>query len=368
MKIQTTTNQDFVKTLAGYKSLIDSNINDYVKLQKKNVLNNYGENSAQAMDAYYDILQRGGKRIRGALAIVGYKLVGGKDMAMIVEAARILEMIHAYILIIDDINDKSRLRRGAATAHYMLADKHRDSSYFGDSAHFGESIAINAALVGCHNAQAELSLFDLPDNIKVKALGVVNYSMGVTGHGQINDMYNEVVSDVRLELVNKVLDWKTAHYTFLNPLTFGMILAGASCADTDAIAGYSMNAGRVFQITDDILGTFSESDNSGKSPLDDTREGKRTVLSLSAIEQASKADKYFLLQQLGNQDLTRSNFEQVKKIYQETGALKQSQLLVSGYATTAQAELRSAADTRGWAVDDVEFLSDLIEYLKTRTA
>jgi geranylgeranyl diphosphate synthase, type I len=359
--------ESFKNKLAKYQELIDVEIADFIAKNRKTTASNYGEYSSQAMNSYYDVLQRGGKRVRGALCILGYEMLGGKDQKMIIKAARILEMIHAYILIIDDINDASETRRGKLSAHKMIESEHKKASFFGDAAHFGESIAMNAALVGGHMAQSELAIMEIEPELKIKAMGILNYSMMVTGHGQLNDMYNEVIPEVRAEMIDKVLEWKTAHYTFLNPLTFGMVLAGAGCADTDAIAGYAMSSGRVFQITDDILGTFGEEFASGKSPMDDTREGKRTVLSMYALEHASKADEYFLLSALGNHHLTRADFERVKEIILETGAYEHANNLAKTHASEALSFLEIASKSRKWDVESVSFLHDLTAYLIGRS-
>lgn len=354
----------FQKKLIDYKKLIDADIDEFTKNTERSSLQRFGANSRIATDSYLEILNRGGKRIRGALAITGYEMLGGKDKKMIVKAARAVEMIHAYILVIDDINDRSPARRGGPTGHKLIEAYHRKNNLGGNSAHFGESIAMNAALIGNHAAQMLLANLNVDPKILLKAISVLNYGMITTAHGQFNDMFNEVSGEVTEQDAMNVMEWKTAHYTFLNPLTFGMVLAGADCGPTDAIAEYALNAGLAFQITDDILGTFGEEFESGKSPLDDIREGKRTLLAVYALQHASAADKNFLIQMLGNDKLNQTEFKRCKDILLDTGALEYAQGKAQKYVNQAISSLDKTS--KFWSDDGSRFLSGLAEYLLVR--
>ncbi len=354
----------FAEKLAQYKKLIDDDIAGYTKKIQKTTLQNYGAHSRIATDAYLEVLARGGKRIRGALAIVGYEMMGGKDQKMILQAARALEMIHAYLLIMDDIQDRSLTRRGGPTAHIALAEYHRKHHLSGDSNHFGVSIALNAMGIGNHAAQVIVANLDAAGDLRLKALSILNQSIIITAHGQTSDIMNEVNGPVTMQDVDNVLEWKTAHYTFLNPITFGMVLAGADCAATDSVREYSLRAGRAFQITDDILGTFGQEFESGKSPLDDIKEGKRTILTLHALNSAEKADKHFLIQMLGNQDLTQAEFDRCKDILIETGALDGSKREAAECVTAAISSLKS--QTTSWDKSGVDFLVGLAQTLIDR--
>lgn len=356
--------QLFAKKLAYYKKLIDADVAAYTKNIQTSTLQNYGAHSRVAADAFLNILDRGGKRIRGSLAMVGYEMMGGTNQTMILEAARAIEMIHAYLLIMDDIQDRSLVRRGGPTAHVELADYHRMRHLSGDPEHFGVSIALNAMGIGNHAALGIVANLDAPEGLRLKALSILNQSIIITAHGQTSDIMNEVNGPVTMQDVNNVLEWKTAHYTVLNPLTFGMVLAGADCAATDAVRNYSLHAGRAFQITDDILGTFGQEFESGKSPLDDTKEGKRTVLTLYALEHSEKADKNFLIQMLGNQNLTQSEFERCKDILIETGALDFTKKEASKDIEIAIKSITS--QKIDWDKSGVGFLVGLAQYLKNR--
>lgn len=356
----------FQKQLAAYKRAIDGDIDTYCKYVQQTTLQTYGTNSRAASDAYLDILKRGGKRIRGALVMAGYEMSGGKNKEMILQAARAIEMIHAYALIIDDITDRSLVRRGGETAHIALENYYIKHAYGDDRQHFGESVAMTVALLGNHGAQMIMANLDAPAQLKLNAISILNRGMNITIHGQLNDIFNQVVGEVDEEAVKNVTEWKTAHYTFLNPLHIGMILAGADCHATDAITDYAMNMGRAFQLTDDILGTFGSEFDAGKSPLDDMREGKRTLLVVYALKHSSDASRSFLIKMLGNQRITQSEFQRCKDIIIDSGALEYTQEQAQNYIKHAIKCLRK--ESSRWSGDGVSFLSGLSEYLLTRTS
>src|ERR1041384_6681484 len=90
---------DFSDHLAAYKQRIDADIASYAEHVRHSARQQYGEYAGIMADVFLDMVQRGGKRIRGSLVIAGYEMCGGTDQAMITRAASALEMLHAYMLI-----------------------------------------------------------------------------------------------------------------------------------------------------------------------------------------------------------------------------------------------------------------------------
>lgn len=356
----------FNQQLTDYKLEIDKDIAQYAQQLEQTTLQEFGAYARLEIDAYLSILRRGGKRIRGALTIAAYNMCEGNNQHMIIKAARALEMLHAYILIIDDFQDRSGIRRGGPTAHRLLGNYHKRHELAGDADHFGASIALNAALSGAHAAQKVLSELDVDDGLKLRALSVINETMMITAHGQTNDIINEVVAEVSTQDIERVLEWKTAHYTFLNPLSVGMILAGVDLEGIKAIKPYAIHAGKAFQITDDILGTFGTEFESGKSPMDDIREGKRTLLIAYALDNTTDENKNFLVRMLGHADITPVEFERCKDILVASGALKYTQDSAAAHVAKAVAALENTPDT--WSESGVAFLRGLATQLLNRTA
>ena len=82
---------------------------------------------------------------------------------------------------------------------------------------------------------------------------------------------------------------KTAHYSFVAPVTIGCLVAGAAPAVRDALERYARHVGVAFQITDDILNLAADCAAYGKEREGDLWEGKRTLILLLAIARETDA-------------------------------------------------------------------------------
>lgn len=355
-----------LERLAHYKALIDADIETFSRRLIDDWEIQYTSYSRDAVATYCDILARGGKRLRGALTMAAYEMAGGTDEQMILKAARIVEMIHAYMLIIDDVCDRSDIRRGGPAAHRLLERYHAERGLHGDSTHFGIAQAINAALAGSELARRELGELPVAAELRLEAMNSLHENLVITVHGQINDIFNEAVRDVTEAQVKSVLTWKTAYYSFLSPLNFGAILAGAGAADREYLLEYSVNAGLSYQITDDILGMFGDEEESGKSAQDDLKEGKVTLLVARALAHANPEQKRYLLAALGNHDLTLAEYHECRRIVQDTGALDYARELAERYAARAAEALDEVPPL--WDETGLHFLQGLAAYITHRSA
>jgi geranylgeranyl pyrophosphate synthase len=357
---------NFSKRLAAYKQAVDDDIAAYASYALSVSEEQFGTYAHLEVETFLDILARGGKRIRGALVMHGYEICGGKDRAMILQAARAIEMLHAYMLIIDDIQDRSLLRRGKPSAHARLAAYHREHHLKGDSAYAGLSLALNVATAGSHAAQIILANMNAEPQLKLNVLSITNRTLMITAHGQMYDVMNELLEHPDPADVERVMEWKTALYSFINPLHVGMVLAGAGCEDTDAITPYGLHTGRAFQMADDILGVFGDEAKLGKSTMDDVREGKITTLTQYALEHATPKDRKELRSYLGKEDITAKEFARCQQLITASGAAEHVQKRAKSEVAQALSALDNAADR--WPAADVDFLRELTRKMIVRTS
>lgn len=354
----------FSERFNEYRRLINDDIAVYARHARHSAAEQYGPDGALVTDAFFDMLERGGKRMRGTLVMSGYQMCGGQDMTMIVRAATAIEMIQAALLILDDVQDRSDVRRGKPTVHKMLEAGHAQLGLSGDAAHTGVSLALNAMLAGEHAALMLIGGLNIDAELRAKALGIISHTFVVTAHGQTADILNECRDQVRESAADNVMEWKTAYYSVLNPLCVGMVLAGAGCGDTDAIRDYALHAGKAFQITDDIIGVFGDENQAGKSPMDDLREGKKTLLAVYALAHAAPEDVAFLRRQLGNAGLADADFERCRQIIETSGARHYAEERADEHIAAALAALEKTPAT--WKKDHIVFLRDLVKGMRAR--
>ena len=254
----------------------------------------------------------GGKRLRGFLAWLGYRLGGGRDIKRIREISLALELLHSFLLIHDDIIDDSDIRRGKATIHK------RYEKYFDN--HYGVSQAIIIGDIACFEAIKLINESNLAKDIKKQVLAKALNILLETGYGEALDVeYSH--KKVNLSKIMQMTTLKTAKYTFAGPLLIGAISAETNKIMLSALESFAMNVGTVFQMQDDILGVFGDEKILGKSMLSDMKEGKNTILIYKARELASRPDRRTLDRLWGNEKSQSRDLEKARRIIEKSGAL-----------------------------------------------
>jgi geranylgeranyl diphosphate synthase type I len=337
---------------------IDDNLERFIERW----LQSYDAGSMAAIEAYCEIVVRGGKRLRGILAMQSYYAHGGTDDTVALGAARVLELVQAYLLVLDDIADRSDTRRGGPAAHRLVEQVAYREQMRGDLAHYSEAQVINAAQCGLHKAAQELLELPVSDLAARQALVSLHRNIEITGIGQMNDMYNEATNELLDEVaVERVLTQKSAYYTFVNPLELGAYLAGVPL--NEHLHTYGLHTGCAFQIADDLIGTFGIESETGKGANDDIREGKMTLIAQYALAHTSVRDRARLRLLLGKADATDAECDEVRTIMTESGARQYAQERRDWYAGQAAAVL--AVDTTT-DPDFTAFLGRLVHFATTR--
>jgi geranylgeranyl diphosphate synthase type I len=267
----------------------------------------------------------GGKNIRGSLTKLGYECFGGKEEKAILKASLMVEILHATLLMHDDIMDKDVLRRGMSTIHIQYGKLHQKRYRRGEADHYGSCMGIDLGDSGFALSHLLLADADFPDKIKSGVLRHFNQVLLTTAFGQAIDVSYELLEKITEEDVMRVHYYKTGNYTTTGPLQYGALFADASGQEIKRIEKYSLPIGIAFQLRDDELGLFSDEKTLGKPIGSDVKENKNTILHLKALEWANGEDKQFIKSAYGNRDLTKKELERVREITQKTGALDYSQ-------------------------------------------
>lgn len=341
------------------KDVIDKDLERFIASWRQG----YDPGSIEAIDAYCRIVLRGGKRLRGILAMQSYYAHGGTDDVVALGAARVLELMQAYLLVIDDIADRSDTRRGGPSAHRLIEAASVAADMRGDLVHYSQAQAVNAAQCGAHKASLELLQLPVSDLIARRALTSLHKNIEITGMGQMNDIYNEATNIILDEkAIERVLMKKSAYYTFVNPLELGACLAGKAMLDEN-LHTYAVDIGCTFQIADDLIGTFGVEAETGKSINDDIREGKMTLIAQHALANVDGSRRAMLRSVLGNTYATDDECDRVRAIMKATGAYDFASQRRDWYAEQAHVALMSVPDSDD---DFIAFLDQLIDFVATR--
>lgn len=317
--------QNSKEFLNSFKHKINKKIEELLEKEKNEIIESRIKPvSENLLMQFSDLTTRDSKRVRGAFIWFGYNLINKISTEHIQElltASASIEFIHSGFLIHDDFMDKDELRRGGKTIHKLYEDYHVTRNLSGESKHFGHSMAINAGDLGLIFGIKTLQDTQFPSQRKSNAVKEMLDGMIQTIYGQSYDLELSAQASVQVEENIMLNIAKTAIYTFRTPILIGLKLAGESVEVEKAMSEYSKNAGIAFQIKDDILGLFGESDKTGKSVYSDLVEGKKTILTIKALELCSNEEKKQLYTVLGNKNAEIHQLEKSKLIIRKSGAL-----------------------------------------------
>lgn len=317
------------------------------------------EQAVWALSTIREYALRPGKRLRGALAACLYDVRTGQKYAEAgLSLAAVIELIHDYLLILDDVMDRSATRRGLPTVHEQYK---RQFSHIGANEFEADMMAVNVGLLVQHIASWALSRMDMNTKIVQQ---IMHRNIGITGFGQMADVAGTVTRPATSEQIIKKYYKKSSIYTFVNPLLCALALAG----DTDETAqrqveAFGLPAGLAFQLRDDWLGIFGSPEESGKSNLDDIHEGKNTFLVQETLERCTEDQKKTLLEIIGNEQATEDDLKVVKDVMMQTGAVDVAQ----GLMEKAGREACEAARVSSlWTSDFAGLLQQVVQYSMER--
>ena len=219
-------------------------------------------------------LSLGGKRIRPVLMLMAYNLYHEEVDAILSQAAGI-ETYHNYTLLHDDLMDKADLRRGKPTVHKVWNDN-------------AAILSGDAMLVLAYQLMAEGCGDHLHEVIQLFS----NTAMEIC-EGQQLDMEFETRMDVTEEEYLEMIRLKTSVLLACS-LKIGAMMADASAKDAQALYDFGMNLGVAFQLKDDLLDVYGDTDKFGKNIGGDILSNKKTYLLIQALRHADETQRQAL--------------------------------------------------------------------------
>lgn len=218
--------------------------------------------------AMAEMLLAGGKRFRPMLLL---RIVAAYEPLLVASAyapALALEMFHTYSLIHDDLPsmDNADLRRGHPTLH---------ATYDIPTAILaGDALNTHAFLLIARSA--------FRADVRIRLVEILARDGGVNGMvlGQAIDLYFEN-DPLTLEQVRELHRNKTAKLIAASML-MGAVIVGLEQSTQEALYGFGIDLGLLFQIQDDIIDETQSTEEAGKTTGNDG--DKNSFITLLGLE------------------------------------------------------------------------------------
>ncbi len=333
-------NESKIKIEQKINGILDKEISKYQD-------NEFVKNSLEELKR----LSQGGKRVRGYLIKLGQMLFG-KDDDSYVDLAAAIEIFQTAILIHDDIIDQADKRRGMDTINFRY------------SGHIGISKAICIGDLGFFISYRIINNVNVGKELKDEIIKIYSKTLHNTVNGEIVDVelplksldYHKKMSE---KIIYDIYVNKTAWYTIIGPILIGAASANADAASKQKLIEMGTNLGIAFQIKDDLLGLYSNSNDMGKT-LNDIKEGKQTIIYKYAIDHASNEELNIIEKYYGNPNVTSEENKVITKLFEKLGARKNAEEQASFY-TNKGIDIINKMD-----VKNKGFFMDFADYLLKR--
>jgi heptaprenyl diphosphate synthase len=212
------------------------------------------------------LVEAGGKRFRPMLTILASYFGTGPNQKVI-ESAVVCELTHVATLYHDDVMDEAPLRRGVPSAN----------------SRWGNTVAI---LTGDYLfSKASDLLADLgPEAVRLQAKTFERLVIG-----QIEETQGPKAGSDPLEHYLRVVTEKTGSL-IATSARFGALFGRAPQEVTEILTNFGEKIGIAFQLADDVIDIASDSNQSGKTPGTDLKEGVPTLVTLQIMKSTDPKD------------------------------------------------------------------------------
>ena len=212
------------------------------------------------------LVAAGGKRLRPLLTLIA-SYFGDSTRKEIIPAAVVCELTHLATLYHDDVMDEAPLRRGVESANNR----------------WGNTIAI---LTGDYLFS---KASDLLADLGTEAVRLQARTFERLVIGQIMETQGPQNGEDPLAHYMRVVGDKTGSL-IATSARFGGLLSGAPREITETLTKFGEQIGIAFQLADDVIDIASESNQSGKTPGTDLREGVPTLVTLNVMASGKSED------------------------------------------------------------------------------
>lgn len=280
----------------------------------------------------------GGKRFRPWLFATTYEQLadGGQRCGQEVldSVAASLELLHSAFVIHDDVIDNDDTRRGRPSVPGWFA-----ASSGAASPTFARAGGILTGDLALAAAVRGMATCGAPPHVTTALLDLLDAMLQDSAAGELADVRladGGLVPTVEEALA--VAELKTAAYSFVLPMQAAALVAQAGDAVIAQVGEVGRALGIAFQLRDDLCGMFADADTTGKDPVGDLREGKRTPL----VAHAAHTDEWWRIHpHLGNPSAGEVELAEVRRALVDAGSAAHVEQLVARLVRRARLHARS---------------------------
>ena len=290
---------------------------------------------------------RSGKALRSALCLYAFHSVDNYwEKAL--PAAIAIELLHNFSLIHDDIQDHDTERRHRRTLWTIIGQPKALLS--GSAMH----------AIACLN-HLYLKEWEINDE-KVLATSQLLFKTSLDMiKGQVLDLKFEQSVQVNRNQYLEMIDFKTSSLISCS-LTVGAFLGTDRKSIIKAFSQYGLHLGRVFQLRDDILGIWGQSNITGKSTLNDIMRKKKSFPIIHALQARKSEDRKILLKIYAKKTLLQQDLDLVMEILEKNHSKRKTEEFIEVEALSAIKQL-NLMRLDAWALKEGR---DLVEFLMHR--
>lgn len=281
----------------------------------------------------------GGKLFRPRMVMASYEGLGGGDNEQqAVWVAASFELLHAALIVHDDVIDRDFVRRGQLNISGSYRDRAlANGASMAEAEHRGMSAAVVAGDLALFYSYRLIDRSGVVGESRSRLLELIDDALFASAAGELLDLdYSGSIAIPTVESILTMARLKTAVYSFEGPLKAGAVLAGASPRVVEALGDFGREVGTAYQIVDDLLGVFGDPSETGKSTSSDLREGKRTVLVAHAAETSLWSE---IVPFFGSPELSELEADGLRLMLDRSGARDYAEELLAEHVARARAIL-----------------------------
>lgn len=319
--------EEFQEYLDEKSDFIDKEIERFVQEDEK--VENLHEGMIYSLGLDTSDRKIRGKRVRPVLALMTCESLG-EDYSKAIPFAVSAELLHSFLLVHDDIEDKDEVRRNRPSVWKKYGRAH--------GINIGDYIFVKTYRAILRSQEAGVE-----GEKVIRLVDLLTKTVDRTGIGQAMDIGARESDEITVEHYMRTVTEKTGYY-LAYPIIGGAIISGASEETLKSLEDFGKYIGPVFQIADDILDL---TEGKGREEIGcDIKEGKRSLLVALAASKCAPDEKERLFEILNKnrEYTTETDISWVISLFEKYGIIEMTRMRAREMLDAAKSAIQNVPD------------------------